>query len=132
MGTSGHNRDFQSLDETGTGNIFKGLPKGPTAPNLGKFHRAQRFEEEPRRPMGFDGTTDLEVPIGQGLERALGDPSKAPQISTRKEDIQPDSNPAASQMEKSKVNPLSTLYPHTTSPRKRDKIKNIFKKPSNK
>ena len=134
VGSSGHSREFQSIDQKSTG--YKGIPRDMTAPNLGGFERSQQFEEKPKQPFGFDGTTDyhhprnkesnLEVPVGQGLE--VDNAVKAPEFSTRKEDLQPDSNPAASQMDKSKVDPLSTVYSPPVSPRKRDILKNIFKK----
>lgn len=132
VGSSGHSREFKSIDETSTGS--KGLPRDMTAPDLGGFERSQEFEEKSRQPFGLDGTTDyprnkesnLEVPVGQGLE--VDNDIIAPEFSTRKEDLQPDSNPAASQMDKSKVDPLSTVYSPPASPRKRDILKNIFKK----
>ena len=132
VGSSGHSREFQSIDQKSTG--YKGIPRDMTAPNLGEFERSQQFEEKPKQPFGFDGTTDypinkesnLEVRVGQGLE--VDNAVKAPEFYTRKEDLQPDSNPAASQMDKSKVDPLSTVYSPPVSPRKRDKLKNIFKK----
>ena len=136
VGSAGHNRNFQSTDETGTKTSTKGLTKDYTAPNLGVYDRSQRFEGKSRRPMGLDGSTDyeekahsdLEVPIGQGLEPALGDPNKAPEASTRIQDIGPYINPVSSQREDSNVNPFSKLSSPPATPRKRDKIKNLFKK----
>lgn len=132
VNSSGHNRNYNSLDETITKTSTKGLTKGPTAPNLGVYDRSQRFEGEPRRPLELDGSSDyedkahsdLEVPMGEGLETALGDPAKAPEVSTRIQDIKPDSNPISSQ----NVNSSSKVsYPPATR-RKRDKIKDLFKK----
>ena len=138
VGSAGHNRNFKSTDESGTKTFTKGLTKDYTAPNLGVYDRSQLFEGKSRRPMGLDGSTDyeekahsdLEVPIGQGLEPALADPSKAPETSTRIQDISPDINPASSQREDSNVNPFSKLSSPPVTPRKREKIKNLFKKKS--
>ena len=52
--------------------------------------------------------SDLEI-IGQGLEPALGDPSKAPEAFTRIQDIGPHINPVSSQREDSNVNPVIAL-----------------------
>jgi len=136
IGSAGHNRNFQSTDETSTKTFTKGIPKDYTAPNLGDYVRSQQFEGKPRQPMGLDGSTDyeekaqsnLEIPIEQGLEPALGDPTKAPEVSTRIQDIAPDINPASSQKRNSNVNPFSNLSSPPTTPRKRDRIKNLFKK----
>ena len=129
--SAGHNRNFKSLDETGT-KASKGITKDITSPNLGEYDRSQRFEGQARPPLGFDGSSDnidkahsdLEVPIGQGLEAALGDPSKAPEASTKIQDIGPDTDPRSDP----NVNPFSKLYSPPATPRKRDRIKNLFKK----
>ena len=131
---TGHNRNYQSVDDRTTRSFTEGITKDTTAPNLGAYERSQRFEEMPKRPLGCDGADDgtdeggLQVPIWQGLEPALNDPSKAPQLSNRIEDLQPDLNPASSQMDRSRVSPFSNLSSPPTSPRKRDKIKNLFRK----
>ena len=134
VASSGHNRNYQSIDDRTTRSFTEGFTRDTTAPNLGEYQRSQLFEEMPKRPLGYDGAGDgtdeggLQVPIGQGLETALGDPSKAPQLSNRKEDLQPDLNPASSQMDRSRLSPFSNLSSPPTSPRKRDKIKNLFRK----
>ena len=136
IGSAGHNRNFQSTDESSTKTFTKGITKDYTAPNLGDYVRSQQFEGKPRQPMGLDGSIDyeekaqsnLEIPIEQGLEPALGDPTKAPEVSTRIQDIGPDINPASSQKGNSNVNPFSNLSSPPATPRKRDRIKNLFKK----
>lgn len=107
LDSSGHNRNFQSTDESSSKTFTKGLTKDYTAPNLGVHARSQRFEGKPRRPLDLDGGSDneekaysdLEVPVGEGLERALGNPNNAPEISTRIQDTGPDTNPLSSQRE---------------------------------
>lgn len=70
---------------------------------------------------------DLEVAVPDGLVPAWDDPAKAPEVSTRKKDIQPDVNPISSQTGNSNPSPFSKLSSPPTSPRKRDRIKNFFK-----
>lgn len=124
------------MDESSTKTFTKGITKDDTAPNLGGYERSQQFEGKSRQPMGLDGSTDyeektqsnLETPIAEGLEAAWGDPTKAPEVSTRIQDIDPDINPASSQRGNSNVNPFSNLSSPPATPRKRDRIKNLFKK----
>lgn len=127
IGSAGHNRNFKSTDETSTKTFTKGIPKDSTAPNLGDFVRSQQFEGKPRQPMGL-AQSNLEIPIEQGLEPALANPSEAPEVSTRIQDIGPDINPASTQKRNSDVNPFSNLSSPPTTPRKRDRIRNFFKK----
>ena len=86
--------------------------------------------------MGLDGWWDyeekthgdLEIPIGQGLEPALADPAKAPEVPTRIQDIDPDINPISSQRGNSSVSPFSNISSPPATPRKRDRIKILVKK----
>ena len=136
IGSAGHNRNFKSADESSAKTFTKGIPKDYTSPDLGGYERSQRFEEKPRQPMGLDGSRDyeekthgdLEIPIGQGLEPALADPVKAPEVSTRIEDIEPDINPISSQRGNSNISPFSNISSPPATPSKRDRIKNLFKK----
>lgn len=110
-----------------------------TAPDTGGLSRSQRFEEKPRQPMGLDESRDyeekthggLEIPIKQGLELAAADPAKAPEVSTRIQDIDPDINPISSQSGNFNVrSPFYNLLFRPATLRKRDRIKNFFKKKS--
>ena len=122
------------MDESTTKTFTKDLVKDSTAPNLGVYDRSQRFEGKPRRPMEFDGSSgyeekahsDLEVPVAQGLEPALSDPSKAPETSSIQ--IGPDTNPLSYEKSNSNVNTSSKLSSPPATHRKIDKIKNFFKK----
>jgi hypothetical protein len=105
------------------------------------FKRAQIFDsqEAAKPPFGLDGSSDsrkdtssnLERTIPQGIERVQTEPASKAPIPIKSEEIRPDIDATSDLKESSNTNPwgnITSSYPSSATPRKRDKFKDLFKK----
>ena len=129
LDSSWHHKKHKSLDEVIYKKPTKGIPRDITAPDLGNTDRAQVFEgkgKEKAREQDVQVTSptssakapELFAPF-EGLEKSLtSNTAKAPEAVNSFLDLEPDRNLLSAQENKSLPEPA----------RKRDKIKNFFKK----